>query len=239
MDTAEMSFAKQVEERLKALNSNAFAVERQHGLPADAIRSVLRGNKKSGTTLKNARAICDALGLDFYIGPRRSTDPPRTVVIDSSDYAVVPLHDAALSAGPGALNGDSTVVGALAFQSDWLRRQGIEPGTAALARVSGDSMRPTLVPGDVLLIDTSDAARQVPVRRPRPGKSRPPIYALADGSEALVKRLIRPDHGSVMLLSDNPDWPPDLRTGRALEALRILGRVVWSGRTWADKVDGS
>ncbi len=40
------NFAMLIEERLKALETNAFAVEQRAGLPADAIRNVLRSQKK-------------------------------------------------------------------------------------------------------------------------------------------------------------------------------------------------
>lgn len=181
------------------------------------------------------KRLADVLDLEFYFGPRRSAPEPKQIALDGSGYALVPLHDAALSAGPGALNGDSSIIGSLAFRNDWLRAQGVSPGTATLARVSGESMTPTLSPGDMVLINTAESARQVPVRRPRPGKTRAPIYALADGPEALVKRLIRPDAGTLILVSDNPDWPPETRTGSALAAVRILGQVVWSAHSWSER----
>ncbi|MDR0809247.1 MAG: S24 family peptidase [Gemmobacter sp.] len=39
------------------------------------------------------------------------------------------------------------------FRSDWLRREGIQPGKASLVRVRGDSMEPTLRDGAMVLVD--------------------------------------------------------------------------------------
>jgi phage repressor protein C with HTH and peptisase S24 domain len=197
--------------------------------------SKAEGERYSVETLKKLAQVLD---LEFYFGPKRTPEPTAHVLVDDADYAIVPLHDATLSAGPGALNDDTTTVGALAFRSDWLRKQGLTPENAALARVAGESMQPTLAPGDMLLINTSDAAKNIPIKRHRPGKGQAPIYALMDGSEALVKRVFRPDDRTIVLLSDNPEWMPDVRTGRTAEGLRILGRVVWSARSWSDKIDG-
>lgn len=102
MEHAENILANEVEQRLKALNTNAFAVERAHDLPADAVRSILRGGKKSGTTLNRAQDVCRALGLEFYIGPPRDhgTQPPDA---DPAGLAHLPLHEALLAAGDGKI----------------------------------------------------------------------------------------------------------------------------------------
>jgi hypothetical protein len=163
MDNEPSDFAAKVRQRLDELQTNAFAVESAHGLPPDTIRNVSRsGGGKSGPTLSKMRQICDALGWDLYYGPPRDTAPIQHVVIDGSAYAHIPLHDAELSAGHGSSDASDEVIGHLAFRRDWLEREGVSPSSARLARVRGDSMAPTISPGDVILIDTSK--REVPVR---------------------------------------------------------------------------
>jgi hypothetical protein len=65
MEHAEDILARLVAARLAELGTNAFALERSANLPADAVRSILRGGKKSGTALNRAMEVCQALGLEL------------------------------------------------------------------------------------------------------------------------------------------------------------------------------
>ena len=66
-------FAKLIEAQLNARHDTVYGAATRHGLPADAIRSVLRGHPPS---LPRAADICKALGLELYIGPPRSSPHP-------------------------------------------------------------------------------------------------------------------------------------------------------------------
>jgi len=217
----ENAFADVITQRLKALNTNAFAVETRAGLPPDAIRNVIRSRKKDGPSLSRAKEICDALGLEFYFGPPRATGPVETVILGNEDFTAVPRYDARLSAGPGADNGDAQVVEKLAFRRDWLARIGVAPSAAVLVPVSGDSMAPTLHDGDLALIDTNRKAV-------RTGQ----VYALTDlDGSTRVKRLDRLPTG-LILRSDAPTHPAEFRPIPDAARVAIIGQVVWSGHTW-------
>ena len=222
---------KTISERMDALATNAFAVEVAAGLPPDAIRNVLRnGGGKAGPTLARTAEICQALGLDFYIGPHRDTATVDPLTANQlKEYVHVPLHETLLAAGAGSSNGEA-VIDRLAFRRDWLSRLNLPPSSARLARVSGDSMTPSIWPGDMVMIDTS---RRIPpvLKRSAQDKRRSPIYAFAEGTDARIKRIERPAEDQLLLLSDNPDYPPELRTGADLEELQVIGKVVWWGHT--------
>jgi phage repressor protein C with HTH and peptisase S24 domain len=94
-----------------------------------------------------------------------------------------------------------------------------QPSQIAIIRVQGDSMVPTLLPEDRVMVDR--------------GQTQPVsdlVYALWDGDGVVVKRLLRvaepdgPDpKAEWMLVSDNPNVadrpaPPDTQ---------IIGRVIW------------
>lgn len=84
--------------------------------------------------------------------------------------------------------------------------------------VEGDSMAPTLLAGDHLLVDLSDS-----------GPPRDGLYAIESDSAPLVKRLsVNPATQRVAILSDNVAYPsfPDCQA----DSIDILGRVVWMGR---------
>ena len=231
VEHAEETLKHLVAERLKALKTNAYAVETDAGLPEDTIRSILRGQKKSGTTLNKAKAVCEALGLEFHIGPRRAPEPVGIVEIDGAAFARIPLHDAWLSAGPGFQNGDEAVIDHLVFGQAWLRKVGVKPESAAMARISGDSMAPGIKSGDLVMINTS--RREVPVRRKGRLPAQLPIFAFMQDNEARVKRLERlPQEKFLVLYSDNKDIPPELVAESDAHILNILGQVVWSGHVW-------
>ncbi|WP_164885872.1 S24 family peptidase [Paenirhodobacter populi] len=177
--------------------------------------------------------LAEVLDLEFYYGPRRETGPIENVSIDNEDYAQIPLHDAMLAAGNGLHNETEQVIEQLAFRKDWLKKMGLAASAARLARVQGDSMQPTLWHGDIILIDTASPPPQI---RPKDAKDlrRPPIYALLDDGEARVKRVERPSNDLTLLISDNPDFSPDPRQGRAQEKLHVIGKVVWWGHAVKD-----
>ncbi|OYU38643.1 MAG: hypothetical protein CFE33_15240 [Pseudorhodobacter sp. PARRP1] len=233
MKTAQSIF-ETLEARRKELGLSQAEVGRRALGQSDgsALQNMKRGSSPSP---ENLDKICAVLDLDFYIGPRRESGPVAQMTLNGADYIHVPLHDAALSAGPGAENGGRNVIDHLAFRRDWMRRIGISPTSACLARIDRDSMVPTLFPGDIVLIDTSRT--EVPVHRNSKGSyRRASIYAFVEDGQARVKRIERAEPSAIILLSDNPDYPPELRTGAQIEALQmsIIGKVVWWGHTSKD-----
>jgi phage repressor protein C with HTH and peptisase S24 domain len=136
------------------------------------------------------------------------------------EYVRVPLAEARLSAGGGSfLTSAATSDSGFSFRRDWLARKG-PPERLALMRVMGDSMEPELRDGDLALVDESP-------RQPRSGE----VWAAALADSVVVKRLeLRP--GLVLLLSDNADYGPIVLQGDELDAVRLIGKVVWSCRDW-------
>lgn len=180
--------------------------------------------------LDKLEALFELLGLELYFGHARSAEPAETITPDSQDFAQVPVHRASLAAGDGATNADATLIDHLAFRRSWLKRIGVAPTNAVLARAQGDSMLPAIHSGDMLLIDQSK--REIPVRKRGPKDKRPaPIYALLDELGARVKRIERPEPNVVMLLSDNPAFTPEVLTGAKTDTLNIIGKVMWWGHT--------
>ena len=229
MDRYSDQFAEIIAQRLKSLNTNAYAVEVAAGLAPDAIRNVLRSEKKSGPTLSRVEDICAALGLELYIGQPRDTGP-QPPAPDLDQLAQIPLHNAMLGAGDGCMNHTEEVTEYLAFRRDWLRKIGVAPSNAKLARASGDSMQPVIWDGDLLLIDSSKVDPP-PMAKNNQANRYAPVFALLDDGQAKVKRLQMLDHDVAILISDNPDYPPQfVRT----ESLSIIGKVLWWGHTNKD-----
>lgn len=132
----------------------------------------------------------------------------------------VPRLNFGASAGPGALAGDESPSSHIAFDEQWLRQLSRgRPERLSLIKVQGDSMAPTLIDGDDILVDGGDAADQL----------RDGIYVLRQEDALMVKRVaLSPVAGRAAIQSDNPAYPdwPDV----ALKQIAIIGRVVWTGR---------
>ena len=188
------------------------------------VRSMLEARDPS---FSSAEAVARALGLDLGFGTVEALPSPPEP--DTALFAQIPLHAALLAAGEGHANHSEEVIEFLAFRRDWLRGIGIAPSNAVLARASGDSMQPCVWDGDMVLIDRSKI--DVPVRSPSAKRGRSPVYAFLDDGQARIKRIERPDEGQVILLSDNPEYPPEFAK---IENLSIIGKVLWWGHTNRD-----
>ncbi len=185
---------------------------------------IRRGRSPNGERLQK---ICEALGLEFYIGPPRNIiefsetrgyDP----AIDDADYVMVPRLPVKLAAGHGAVAPDGEKpVELLAFRREWMERNGLLPGKVSAVVVTGDSMTPTLADGDTILVDHQrDEARQ--------GH----IFAVRRGPDLLVKRMQEEPHGGWMLTSDNEAYAP-ISTGANFA---VLGEIVWRGAWLGEKM---
>ncbi len=128
--------------------------------------------------------------------------------------------DVRAAAGAGALDGDERGQPHIAFDPLWLKRVARgRPEDLSIIRVAGDSMLPTLGDGDDILVDRGDGA----------GRLRDGVYALRLDGGLVVKRMkVDRAAGRVMVISDNPAYPP--RPPEPTAALDIIGRVVWTGR---------
>jgi phage repressor protein C with HTH and peptisase S24 domain len=130
------------------------------------------------------------------------------------NWVDVPRLAIGASAGPGAEPEGELVFDTIRFSWRWLRSMGLQPDHLSTIVVSGDSMEPTLRDGDEILVD----------RKPR--GLRDGIHVVRLGDNLLVKRLDTGRSGKVVLLSDNPAYPPVECAGRDIA---VIGRVVWKG----------
>ncbi|WP_417726207.1 S24 family peptidase [Roseovarius sp.] len=166
--------------------------------------------------------LAEVLELEFYFGPPRETGTVYTTQLGHDDFDVILRLDARLAAGAGVENGEVSYEGALAFCRKWLNEHNISPSQACLMRVSGDSMCPMLRDDDVVMIDQ----RKTTIRNRH-------VYALVDiDGSSRVKRVELVDNEMIILSSDNPDYPTEMRRGPDMNRIRILGEIVWSSHAW-------
>jgi phage repressor protein C with HTH and peptisase S24 domain len=115
------------------------------------------------------------------------------------------------------------VVTNMAVNEQWLRRNASfsAPENLSLVTGRGDSMAPTFHDGDVLMVDRGISDVKVDG-----------VYALALNDELYIKRLQRRIDGTVLMISDNSNYPPQSITELQREHFRVMGRVVmaWNAR---------
>ena len=240
MKGLEHHFVALVKERLLALDTNAFAVEKSAGLPPDAIRNVIRSEKKSGPTLSRVDEICQALDLEIYIGPRRDEEnlpvlrgrSPDTVIatpdrskpgagdilVDGVEYERVRRFDVDASAGFGASLCEDQSVDSMLITLNMLKRLGISAEASGIINVRGDSMSPTVPDRSKVLVDFTD--REIR----RDGE----IYVVLLDDETYIKRLSRVDlDGSraILMSSDNPTYPVTVVSSKSSNQFKVVGRV--------------
>ncbi|MBF0584656.1 MAG: helix-turn-helix transcriptional regulator [Magnetococcales bacterium] len=152
--------------------------------------------------------------------PQQPEPCPHEKLLD--DYVFIPGYSmVSAAAGAGSINDCSESADEqYAFRREWaVSDAGIDPERAAIIRVDGDSMEPTLSRGDVILIDRRDTSF-----------SRDAIYVFHWDDGLFVKRIQRANNSCFDVISDNPVYDKKLLTPVELENLRVIGRVMWVGR---------
>lgn len=215
-----------LEERRRELGlTQSEVTERAFGRDdTSAIQNIRRGKSPSITS---AAAICEALGLEFYIGPKRDVGPPDPVHpmpgdvrIGDEEYSLIARYEVNVSAGAGLIPISEDVDGRMAFSRSWLIRHRISADLAGLVKVRGDSMFPTIPDGALVLVHAAEMIVE-----------RAGIFAFSRDGEAFIKRLLPVDRApdgrptSMVIMSDNAEYQPEVVTGPDLNELRIVGRI--------------
>lgn len=164
-------------------------------------------------------------------GPLPDSEPPEMppagefgtpeLLQDRYGIQLIRQVDITYAMGDGSIVDDYPETGFVPFQSDFLRSiTRAAPERLFLASGHGDSMEPTLLRSDLLLIDSSQSrvAHQ------------DQIWALTYAGAGMIKRLRRTKGDGVdkyLIMSDNPAVPPQEAD---FDDVYIVGKVVWVGR---------
>ena len=162
--------------------------------------------------------LSDALE-DFVVAEKlqKTADAMRN---SQDGFVSIPLYDVKVAAGVGSVVEAENVVDFLSFKQEWIRAElRANPADLYLVHVDGESMEPTLRPGDVILIDHRDQS-----------VSRDGVYVLRMDGALLVKRLQRKPGGLIKVSSDNQSYDSFEVNPKEFSDFAVIGRVVWSGR---------
>src|SRR5487761_46063 len=124
--------------------------------------------------------------------------------------------DVRAAAGDGLVGDGVKIVEEWALPSAMVRQYSTAPSTELrIITVMGDSMEPTLQPGQRVLVDTGD-------RTPTP----PGIFVVWDGLGLVVKRVQTLAHSEPMRVKITSDNPKYEGYERSLAEAYIQGRVI-------------
>lgn len=158
----------------------------------------------------------DKLGTALKIEPYLIIAPEETAVVVEDNPNNIELQEWDVDYGMGGGTYlDLPVTGRThTFSRDWLRNfTHAPPEKCFIAHGAGDSMTPTILDTDMVIIDTSQ-------REVRVGDK---IWAVVYGTTGYIKRIRPMPDGSVKMLSDNPTVPPETAYDGELS---VVGRVV-------------
>lgn len=218
--------SERIRERLHALRHDAPWLARESGIPASTMYDALKkGIAKPDHVVRIARALgvsADWLltGVDSQQPKKKSarTADGEGTAAELLGLAMIPEVDITYSLGGGAVHSDYVESRLVPFRQDWLDRltRG-GPANVFLTRGQGDSMMPTILDDDDVLVNRADQAIRQQDR----------IWALGYGELGMIKRVRRLPSGLFQLNSDNPAVTPIEATE---DELFVVGRVIWIGR---------
>ncbi|MDO1510904.1 MULTISPECIES: LexA family transcriptional regulator [unclassified Neisseria] len=140
----------------------------------------------------------------------------------SSDTILIPLYSTLAGTEDDAFFDYANIIRHVPFDATWLKREGLKPQNLVCLPIKGNSMIPSLIDGDIILIDRA--------RQHGDG-----VFVLRIGNELRIKRIQWLANGSLRISSDNPLYQPEILSPTELDNTQFsiigmchtkIGRVV-------------
>lgn len=221
-----MGLGERIEERLESKGWSQAELARRINVSQPTIWKLVSG---AAQTSKHLREIARHLDTteEYLLG---ETDDPAAKLGEHlapwrgpegqphENAVMIPQLEIGYSMGGGSVFADYTQTAMVPFPREWLRP--MIGGTFAdlfVARGEGDSMMPTLLDGDLCIIDTAQKTIRQQDR----------LWCLSYGDLGMIKRVrLQPD-GGALVISDNPA----VENFTAYDSeMHTIGRVIWIGR---------
>lgn len=227
--------ANRLRELRKAQALTMEALAARANTTASQINKLEKGDRRlTDEWMHRLAKALDCNAADFII--ERGADGTSAVIAAAGRSRVltaIPEIDARAGAGGGGLagagvkpGGDGGTIATDDVKANWGLPEDyvrgelhVRPADAYIIEIRGDSMSPTLLPGDRTMVDTAD-------RTPSP----PGVFAIWDGFGVVAKRVeVVPNSDPVLLKikSDNPNHDDYERT---VDEVSVIGRIIWVGR---------
>jgi phage repressor protein C with HTH and peptisase S24 domain/DNA-binding XRE family transcriptional regulator len=213
---------KTIGERIKHLRGDTT---RDVYAPKIGVSKNTLASYESGNSAPNHTVMTEILDLHPEIspawlmtgeGPMFRRDLALQLKQDDSEFDLIPLVEAELSAGGGSFVQSENVKNQYAFRKDWVRHVASGPKDMVMMRVTGDSMHPTIQANDTVMVDTGRTAI-------REGD----IYAIRFDHTIMIKRLSFRPGGKIQIISDNREYQP---YEADIQDIHIIGQVIFFSR---------
>ena len=210
--------------RLRQLGMNVATLAREAHVNRSFVYDILRGKSQVPNLEKLTRiAAVVKVDLEWLLSGKGRVDGDDPITEDyHNDFVAIQYAHARPSMGGGSvvLDEHDAPWRAYHFRKSWIKN-GLKasPSQLRIMKVEGDSMEPTLMNGDTVLVDMTR-------KSPNP----PGIFVLDDGMGLVAKRLQHvpnSDPPAVHVISDNKHYPEYERTA---EEINIIGRIRWFAR---------
>lgn len=176
------------------------------------LSEVEQGKKGPGANLINS--LKRVYGVDF-----ESSNTGDIWV--HPDYINIPLYDVRAAAGHGNFVDSEDKKDLLLFRRGFIEEELRGQSTDfSLIFVDGESMSPTLRPGEIIMVDHRDHAFQ-----------RDGVYVMQMDGTLIVKTVRSLPDNQAEIISDNPAYGKfSINKKEPPDGFRVIGRVVWNGR---------
>jgi phage repressor protein C with HTH and peptisase S24 domain len=132
------------------------------------------------------------------------------------NIARIPVYENEAAAGTGCENEEDRLENYLTIREDLVRGElGAAPGDLCVIRIRGDSMTPTISPGEMVILNHRENS-----------VGTDGVYVIRMNGALLVKR-IQNLPGKLVIISDNPSYPAwTVETKDLPGDFKVLGRVI-------------
>lgn len=213
-----MIIGERIEELLARKGWSQAELSRRIGVSQQSIWKLVSGNAQSSKHLHKIAQMLETTPA-YLMGETDIVDEGYVAIpsaeVVAEELGLVPVREIDLRYGMGATDLDVPVTTTVRhFSREWIRTYtNASPDDLFFAQGVGDSMAPTIQDNDLLLIDASQRSVFMADK----------IWACAYGNSGMIKRLRQMPDGSVKILSDNQNVPPEVAYDGELH---VLGRVV-------------
>jgi len=202
---------------MKKRGISSAELSKRSDVKTSFIYDVISGKSTNPSTVKLAR-VAESLDIDlnFLVGNNEADAHEKRY--HGKDYIAVPRIDIDTLSGKEKITSVYEEAEYYYFRKSWIENHlKTQPENLRMLYISGDSMEPTLLHNDIVLVDTSK-------KTPSP----PGVFVLFDGLGLSGKRLeYVSSQKTLRIMSDNSQYSS---YERSVDDTIIVGRIVWFAR---------
>jgi len=221
MPTAPNTIGSRLKQEMRKQGLTSTELARRSEVKTSFIYDVISGKSANPSTIKLAR-VAESLGVNLAYLAGYETSPtgghaPDKPQNENHEHVTLASLSADGHSNDPALRKDTAPY---QFSKSWISQDlQSSPENLRITTMRGDSMEPTLIHNDILLVDVTKTT-------PSP----PGIFMLYDGFGLVAKRLepvSDQQSAAVRVISDNGKYST---YECSLDEIRIIGRVIWFSR---------